>query len=64
MAVENGKSRVRLTRVLIPVDDWLQRSASINRANKRHQVGTEINRILNDAYTAQTGNDPHTGKSE
>lgn len=59
---ENGKSRQRVTRVLIVVDNWLKKQARINRANKKGSLATEINRILNETYTAKTGNDPRTGK--
>lgn len=60
---KNNKSRQRVTRVLITVDNWLQKQARINRANKKDSFATEINRILNETYTQKTGNDPHTGKS-
>lgn len=54
---ENNKSRQCVTRVLIPVHNLLKK-----KAKKSKGVATEINRILNAWYTAETGNDPRTGE--
>jgi hypothetical protein len=58
----NNKSRERVMRIPIPVDDQLQREANVNLANKRKSPVTEANRVLGDWYTLKTGNDPTTGK--
>ena len=63
MSRVNGKSRQRMARILLAVDDWLQARAAARQATpKAGGVATEINAILNSAYEAETGNDPHTGE--